>query len=252
VNAFPLRLHRFTETERWKGFESARTRPHAPLFCAPFRRGMSPCCRRSLQQEIPERPRPWSVSQIYNLNSIVSCVFCPEPVLGKRSFRSRKLKVNVESTAVYFVLEPGPCVRCPETAGAKRLSFLYLFIIYYYLLYILLFISFLRNLSFETKKGSLVTIRGLPRQARDTKFEPKRPFRFGLCRFVSCDVSFVSCSCRARVVSVSSRLAQARIARAAITAARTRGRPPSHLRMKASRAPQVRLVYDAFPIHRSK
>ena len=49
---------------------------------------------------------------------------------------------------------------------------------------------------FETKKGSLVTIRGLPRQARDTKFEPKRPFRFGLCRFVSCDVSFVSCSCR--------------------------------------------------------
>lgn len=179
----------------------ALTRPHAPLFCAPFRRGMSPCCRRSLQQEIPERPRPWSVSQIYNLNSIVSCVFCPEPVLGKRSFRSRKLKVNVESTAVYFVLEPGPCVRCPETAGAKRLSFLYLFIIYYYLLYILLFISFLRNLSFETKKGSLVTIRGLPRQARDTKFEPKRPFRFVLCRFVSFRVTFRSF--RARVVLVS-------------------------------------------------
>jgi hypothetical protein len=121
--------------------------------------------------------------------------------LGKRSFRSRKLKVNVESTAVYFVLEPGPCVRCPETAGAKRLSFLYLFIIYYYLLYILLFISFLRNLSFETKKGSLVTIRGLPRQARDTKFEPKRPFRFGLCRFVSFRVTFRSF--RARVVLVS-------------------------------------------------
>ena len=179
MNAFPLRLHRFTETERWKGFESARTRPHAPLFCAPFRRGMSPCCRRSLQQEIPERPRPWSVSQIiYNLNSIVSCVLCPEPVLGKRSFRSRKLKVNVESTAVYFVLEPGPCVRCPETAGAKRLSFL-------------------RNLPLN----HLLPFVDYPRQARDTKFEPKRPFRFVLCRFVSFRATFRSF--RARVVLVS-------------------------------------------------
>ena len=62
-------------------------------------------------------------------------------------------------------------------------------------------------------------------------------------RFVWLFVRFVLVSCR--VVSVSSRLAQARIARAAITAARTRGRPPSHLRMKASRAPRVRLVYDA-------
>ena len=159
----------------------ARTRPHAPLFCAPFRRGMSPCCRRSLQQEIPERPRPWSVSQIiYNLNSIVSCVLCPEPVLGKRSFRSRKLKVNVESTAVYFVLEPGPCVRCPETAGAKRLCFL-------------------RNLPLKPKKDHLLPFVDYPDRLGTRS--SNRNGRFVLACAVSFRVTFRSF--RARVVLVS-------------------------------------------------